>query len=128
MTQAKKFNSLLIANRGEIALRVMRTAKRMGIATVAVFSDADVNALHVRAADRAVRIGGALPRESYLNIEAIIDTFERQQRAIATSSLLLDDGVIDPRDTRAVLGLCLTMCDEAARRSVRPMQFGVARP
>ena len=69
---ARNFKSLLIANRGEIALRVMRTAKRMGIATVAVFSDADTNALHVRAADRAVRIGGALPRESYLNIEAII--------------------------------------------------------
>ena len=67
-----KFNSLLIANRGEIALRVMRTAKRMGLATIAVYSDADANALHVRAADRAVHIGGALPRESYLNIDAII--------------------------------------------------------
>jgi geranyl-CoA carboxylase beta subunit len=41
---------------------------------------------------------------------------------------MLDDGVIDPRDTRAVLGLCLSLCDEAARRTVRPMQFGVARP
>ena len=69
---AVKFNSLLIANRGEIALRVMRTAKRMGIATVAVYSDADANALHVRAGDRAVHIGGSLPRESYLNVEAII--------------------------------------------------------
>ena len=59
---------------------------------------------------------------------AIIEAFERQQGAIATSSLLLDDGVIDPRDTRAVLGLCLSICDEAARRAVRPMQFGVARP
>ena len=67
-----KFSSLLIANRGEIALRVMRTAKRMGLATIAVYSDADANALHVRAADRAVPIGGSLPRESYLNIEAII--------------------------------------------------------
>ena len=67
-----KFNSLLIANRGEIALRVMRTAKRMGLVTVALYSDADANALHVRAADRAVHIGGSLPRESYLNIEAII--------------------------------------------------------
>ena len=66
------FKSLLIANRGEIALRVMRTAKRMGLATVAVYSDADANALHVRAADRAVHIGGSLPRQSYLNIEAII--------------------------------------------------------
>ena len=60
--------------------------------------------------------------------KTIIDTFERQQGAVATSGLMLDDGVIDPRDTRAVLGLCLTLCDEAARRSLRPMQFGVARP
>ena len=60
--------------------------------------------------------------------KAIIATFERQQGAIATSSLLLDDGIIDPRDTRAVLGMCLAICDEAARRTVRPMQFGVARP
>jgi geranyl-CoA carboxylase beta subunit len=60
--------------------------------------------------------------------KAIVDTFERQQSAIATSSLLLDDGVIDPRDTRAVLALCLTVLNEAARRTVRPMQFGVARP
>ena len=67
-----KFQSLLIANRGEIALRVMRTARRMGLSTIAVYSDADTNALHVRAADRAVRIGGVLPRDSYLNIEAII--------------------------------------------------------
>ena len=69
---AMQFNSLLIANRGEIALRVMRTAKRMGLVTVAVYSDADAKSLHVRAADRAVHIGGSLPRESYLNIEAII--------------------------------------------------------
>jgi geranyl-CoA carboxylase beta subunit len=60
--------------------------------------------------------------------KAIVDNFERQQSAIATSGLMLDDGVIDPRDTRAVLGLCLSLCDEAARRTVRPMQFGVARP
>jgi len=60
--------------------------------------------------------------------KAIIDTFEHQQGAIATSSLMLDDGIIDPRDTRAVLGLCLDLCDEASRRTLRPMQFGVARP
>jgi len=60
--------------------------------------------------------------------KAIIDTFDSQQGAIATSALMLDDGVIDPRDTRAVLGLCLQLCDEAQRRSLRPMQFGVARP
>ena len=60
--------------------------------------------------------------------KAIIHTFESQQSAIATSSLMLDDGIIDPRDTRAVLGLCLDLCQEAQRRTLRTMQFGVARP
>ena len=59
---------------------------------------------------------------------AITQTFERQMHAFYTSGLLLDDGVIDPRDTRRVLALALTLCDEAARRTVHPMQFGVARP
>jgi 3-methylcrotonyl-CoA carboxylase alpha subunit len=59
--------SLLIANRGEIARRIIRTARRMGIRTVAVYSDADASALFVREADRAVRIGPAAPRESYLD-------------------------------------------------------------
>ena len=58
----------------------------------------------------------------------IIDTFERQMHAFYTSGLLLDDGVIDPRDTRRVLALALSLCDEAARRTLHPMQFGVARP
>ena len=58
----------------------------------------------------------------------ITDTFERQMHAFHTSGLLLDDGLIDPRDTRRVLALCLTLCDEAQRRTLRPMQFGVARP
>ncbi len=60
--------------------------------------------------------------------KAIVHTFESQQSAVATSSLVLDDGIIDPRDTRAVLGLCLDLCADATRRTVRPMQFGVARP
>jgi 3-methylcrotonyl-CoA carboxylase alpha subunit len=64
--------TLLIANRGEIAVRIARTARRMGIETVAVYSDADANAMHVRAADRAVRIGPAPARESYLDIGRII--------------------------------------------------------
>ena len=67
-----KFQSLLVANRGEIALRVMRTAKRMGLRTVAVYSDADCDAPHVRAADAAVRIGASAPRDSYLNFDAIL--------------------------------------------------------
>ena len=66
------FRSLLIANRGEIALRIARTARRMGLHTVAVYSDADRGAPHVRAADDAVHIGAASPRESYLNIDAIL--------------------------------------------------------
>jgi acetyl-CoA/propionyl-CoA carboxylase biotin carboxyl carrier protein len=64
--------TLLIANRGEIARRVMRTARRMGMRTVAVFSDADADAPHVREADQAVRIGPAPARESYLSVERIL--------------------------------------------------------
>jgi propionyl-CoA carboxylase alpha subunit len=67
------FKKILIANRGEIACRVMRTAKRMGIKTVAVYSDADADALHVREADEAVRIGPPPARESYLQIERILE-------------------------------------------------------
>jgi geranyl-CoA carboxylase alpha subunit len=66
------FRTILIANRGEIALRIMRTARRLGLGVVAVYSDADREALHVRAADQAIRIGGALPAQSYLRIDAII--------------------------------------------------------
>ena len=66
------FKTLLIANRGEIACRIVGTARRMGLATIAVYSDADARALHVSLADRAIRIGPAPARESYLNIEAIL--------------------------------------------------------
>ena len=71
------FKKILIANRGEIACRVMRTARRMGIATVAVYSNADRNALHVEMADEAVAIGPAPAGESYLVIEKIIDACKR---------------------------------------------------
>jgi acetyl-CoA carboxylase biotin carboxylase subunit len=63
---------ILIANRGEIALRIIRTAKEMGIKTVAVYSDADKDSLHVKFADEAVCIGGAMGKDSYLNIPRII--------------------------------------------------------
>jgi 3-methylcrotonyl-CoA carboxylase alpha subunit len=69
--------SLLIANRGEIACRVMRTAQRLGISTVAVYSDADAKALHVRMADEAVHIGPSPARESYLRGERIIEAAQR---------------------------------------------------
>jgi acetyl-CoA carboxylase biotin carboxylase subunit len=64
---------VLIANRGEIAVRIMRACRELGIETVAVYSDADARAQHVLAADRAVRLGPAAPRESYLNIQAILE-------------------------------------------------------
>jgi propionyl-CoA carboxylase alpha chain len=66
------FKKILIANRGEIACRVIRTARSMGISTVAVYSDADRNAMHVRLADEAVRIGPAPSAQSYLVIDAIV--------------------------------------------------------
>jgi propionyl-CoA carboxylase alpha subunit len=67
------FRKILIANRGEIACRIIRTARRMGIATVAVYSEADAEALHVRMADEAVGIGPAPSAESYLNIQRIVE-------------------------------------------------------
>jgi geranyl-CoA carboxylase alpha subunit len=68
----RPFFKILIANRGEIALRIMRSARRLGHGVVAVYSDADRDARHVREADQAVHIGGSLPAQSYLNIDAII--------------------------------------------------------
>ena len=69
----RMFRKILIANRGEIACRVIRTARRLGVATVAVYSDADRDALHVAMADEAVRIGPAEAAKSYLNIPVIIE-------------------------------------------------------
>src|ERR1700748_3251310 len=68
------FSKVLIANRGEIAIRVARTLKEMGITSVAVYSEIDRDAPHVREADEAFLIGSALPGESYLNIAKIIET------------------------------------------------------
>jgi 3-methylcrotonyl-CoA carboxylase alpha subunit len=71
------FSCVLIANRGEIACRVIRTCRRLGIRTIAVYSDADRNARHVRLADSALHIGGSPPGESYLRGEAILDAARR---------------------------------------------------
>ncbi|MGI8537434.1 MAG: acetyl/propionyl/methylcrotonyl-CoA carboxylase subunit alpha [Mycobacteriales bacterium] len=66
------FDAVLVANRGEIAVRIARTLRRMGIRSVAVYSDADAGARHVREADVAVRLGPAAPRESYLSVERLL--------------------------------------------------------
>ena len=66
------FNKILIANRGEIAVRVARSARRLGVASVAVYSTADRHALHVESCDQAFCIGGASPGESYLNAARIL--------------------------------------------------------
>jgi propionyl-CoA carboxylase alpha chain len=71
------FDKILIANRGEIAVRIMATAKRMGIKTVAVYSEADTNALHVKQADEAVYIGPSPSSQSYLKIDNIISAIEQ---------------------------------------------------
>jgi 3-methylcrotonyl-CoA carboxylase alpha subunit len=69
----RRFRSVLIANRGEIACRVIRTAKRMGLRTVAVYSEADRGAMHVEMADEAVLLGPARARDSYLNVERLLE-------------------------------------------------------
>src|SRR5690242_21894022 len=72
-----QFKKILVANRGEIAVRVIRACRELGIPTVAVFSDVDRAALHVMKADEAYHIGPASARESYLNIERILDVAHR---------------------------------------------------
>ncbi len=70
------FTKILIANRGEIALRVIRTCKKMGIKTVAIYSEADQHSLHIKEADEAIAIGGYTPRESYLVMEKILKAIQ----------------------------------------------------
>ncbi len=71
------FKKILIANRGEIACRVIKTAQKMGIGTVAIYSDADAEALHVRMADEAVHVGGAASSDSYLRIDRVLDAIRK---------------------------------------------------
>ena len=95
------FRTLLIANRGEIACRIVRTARRMGIATVAVYSEADADALHVKAADRAILIGPAPARDSYLHIPRIIEAARRSgAEAIHPGYGFLSENPASPRPAR----------------------------
>src|SRR5258708_12288633 len=71
--QYRRFRTLLIANRGEIAARVIRTARAMGLRTVAVYSEADRDAMHVAMADEAALLGPPRARDSYLNIDPVIE-------------------------------------------------------
>jgi geranyl-CoA carboxylase alpha subunit len=84
---ANGFDQILIANRGEIACRIMRTVHRTGYATVAVFSDADAGALHVNMAGEAVHIGASPPAESYLDIARIIGAAKRPGLARFTPAM-----------------------------------------
>ena len=79
----RMFDKILVANRGEIALRVMRTAKRLGVRTVAVFSEADARAPHVKFADEAVCVGPPPSAQSYLNVDAILDAMRRTGAQVA---------------------------------------------
>jgi len=81
------FDKILIANRGEIACRVARTARRLGIRTVAVYSDADADAMHVAACDEAYRLGPPPPRESYLDGAAIIAIAKRARLMLRVNCL-----------------------------------------
>ena len=95
------FSKLLIANRGEIAVRIIRACRELGIATVAVYSDADKDALHVRMADEAVHIGAAPAGESYLAIQRVIDSaVERKAEAIHPGYGFLSE---NPKFAQAVL-------------------------
>jgi acetyl/propionyl-CoA carboxylase alpha subunit len=72
-----RINKVLIANRGEIAVRIIRTLKKLGIRSVAIYSDADSGAMHVKIANEAYNIGPPNPLKSYLNVEAIIEVAKR---------------------------------------------------
>lgn len=138
------FTKILIANRGEIACRIIKTARRMGIRTVAIHSDADARSLHVRLADEAVRVGPAPAAESYLSIERIVEACRQtgaqavhpgygflSERA-AFARALLDAGIVfigpNPEAMEAMGDKIESKkCASAARVNTVPGHLGVIR-
>jgi acetyl-CoA/propionyl-CoA carboxylase biotin carboxyl carrier protein len=132
--------TLLVANRGEIARRVIRTARRMGMRTVAVFSDADADLPHVREADDAVRLGGAPARESYLSVDRIVAAARESNADLvhpgygflaedpALARAVTDAGRIFVGPPADVLALCGSKAEakRTARRAGVPVLQGYA--
>ena len=113
MTQGRTIERLLVANRAEIASRVFRTCRELGISTVAVHSDADAGLPYVREADQGMR-------------DFVEASVEEQSLPFFLSGMLYDDGVIDPRDTRTILGICLSVIETKAYAGTD--RCGVSRP
>ena len=105
------FKRVLIANRGEIAVRIIRACREMGIESVAVYSDVDRKALHVRKADHAYHIGPATASESYLNVDKILDVARRSKARGDPSRLRLSLGECALRQ-----GLCRRRVSSSSAR------------
>ena len=116
------FKRILIANRGEIACRVIKTARRMGIETVAVYSEADRDALHVEMADEAVLIGPPAASESYLVIEKIVEACRKTgAQAVHPGYGFLSERESFPRALEAAVDQAISACGGDLRATIRAL-------